>query len=193
MNFVKSMLRSSQERSRKGTEGNLDFDEEARALWARLNMDPVRSRSGSVWNPADPIWRHPTGNGLILVGNQTAAENLNYLRYFFFLLEGGAHLSFFRKENITHIVNCTYGFSKIPNFHEGKLKYYNFPVLSRIPFIVTIFNQISHWTTFVNGTDDSVIGTLNELSYTAFSMEVLTFSFVPHSLSFPRRFLEASF
>jgi hypothetical protein len=57
----------------------LDFDEEARILWSRLNLD-FDSRSKGLWNPVDPIWRHPTGNGIIYVGNQSAAENLAYLR-----------------------------------------------------------------------------------------------------------------
>lgn len=33
-----------------------------------------------------------------------------------------------RTHGITHIVNCTFGESKIPNFHAGKLNYYNFAV-----------------------------------------------------------------
>jgi protein-tyrosine phosphatase len=105
---------------------SLDFDQEARDLWAKLNLDP-ESRGSGVWNPVDPIFRHPTGKGTIYVGNQTAAENYNYLRNL----------------GITHVVNCTHGFSKIPNFHEGKLQYYNFP--------------ISHWTAFTNTTNASII------------------------------------
>ena len=58
----------------------LDFDDEARALWAKLNLD-YDSRNKGLWNPVDPIWRHPTGNGIIYVGNQSAAENLTFLRY----------------------------------------------------------------------------------------------------------------
>jgi hypothetical protein len=75
MNF----LRSSLGRSSSSEKGNLDFDEEARALWARLNLD-YNNRSSSVWSPADPIWRHPGGEGYIYVGNQAAAENLTYLK-----------------------------------------------------------------------------------------------------------------
>lgn len=58
---------------------NLDFDDEARALWDRLNLDPM-SRKAGMWNPVDSIWRHPEGGGTIYVGNQTAAENINILR-----------------------------------------------------------------------------------------------------------------
>lgn len=57
----------------------LDFDEEAKALWARLNLDGGSRKSGQ-WNPLDSIWRHPVGGGTIYVGNQTAAENINLLR-----------------------------------------------------------------------------------------------------------------
>ena len=34
----------------------LDFDEEAKALWERLNLDPA-SRKNGQWNPIDSIWR----------------------------------------------------------------------------------------------------------------------------------------
>lgn len=57
----------------------LDFDDEARALWDRLNLDPT-SRKAGLWNPLDSIWRHPEGGGTIYVGNQTAAENLTLLK-----------------------------------------------------------------------------------------------------------------
>lgn len=58
----------------------LDFDDEARALWARLNLDEDDAKSRGAWNPTDAIYCHPTGRGKIFVGNQTAAENLTYLR-----------------------------------------------------------------------------------------------------------------
>lgn len=57
----------------------LDFDDEARALWQQLNLDPS-SRKAGLWNPLDSIWRHPEGGGTIYVGNQTAAENLTLLK-----------------------------------------------------------------------------------------------------------------
>jgi hypothetical protein len=41
----------------------LDFDAEARALWARLNLDP-NSRTHGHWNALDSIYRHPTGGPL---------------------------------------------------------------------------------------------------------------------------------
>jgi len=57
----------------------LDFDDEARALWEKLNLDPS-SRKAGMWNPLDSIWRHPEGGGTIYVGNQKAAENISLLR-----------------------------------------------------------------------------------------------------------------
>ena len=38
----------------------VDFNQEARDLWARLNLDPS-TRGGELWNALDPIFRHPTG------------------------------------------------------------------------------------------------------------------------------------
>ena len=58
---------------------NLNFDDEAIALWTKLNLDPS-SRKAGMWNPLDSIWRHPEGGGTIYVGNQTAAENLTLLK-----------------------------------------------------------------------------------------------------------------
>ena len=37
-------------------EAMLDFDEEAKALWEKLNLDPA-SRKNGQWNPIDSIWR----------------------------------------------------------------------------------------------------------------------------------------
>lgn len=64
--------------SNKNNNEELNFDDEARALWNRLNLD-YNNRGSGYWNPTDPIWKHPTGGGVIYVGNQTAAENISYL------------------------------------------------------------------------------------------------------------------
>ena len=56
----------------------LDFDEEARKLWTRLNLEPS-TKTGCEWNALDAIYRHPTGGGTIYVGNQTAAQEINIL------------------------------------------------------------------------------------------------------------------
>lgn len=107
---------------------SVDFDAEGRNLWARLNLDKS-SVGGRQWNPIDPIWRNPNTNGTIYVGNQSAAENLRLLQSL----------------GITHVVNCTagQGSSQIPNYHEGKLKYYRFP--------------ISYWSSYVRPNDDESV------------------------------------
>ncbi len=109
------------------SKGILDFDEEAHKLFAKLNLEV--SQGKSRWgDPVSPIYRHSVGNGIIYVGNQNAAENLKYLK----------------ENNITHVVNCTYGSSAIPNYHEkAGIKYYQFP--------------ISNWFEFVNATNASVM------------------------------------
>ena len=88
----------------------LDFDEEARALFIRLNIDPA-TKSSQHWSSLDPIFRHG-GGGTIYVGNQTAAESLSILT----------------AKGITGVVNCTHGTSAIPNFHPKALQYYEFPI-----------------------------------------------------------------
>lgn len=65
--------------SKKAGSNDLNFDDEAHALWARLNLDP-NTKKGEQWNPTDPIYKHPTGGGTIYVGNQSAAGDLNMLR-----------------------------------------------------------------------------------------------------------------
>jgi hypothetical protein len=62
----------------EGQSSDLDFDEEAKRLWDRLNLDPTAHSRGK-WNPLDPVWRHPLGGGIIYVGNQTAAEDIRLL------------------------------------------------------------------------------------------------------------------
>ena len=59
----------------------------------------------------DPIFKHSNG-GSIYVGNQTAAADLASLT----------------SNRITHVVNCTSGGAKIPDFHKGKLNYMEFPI-----------------------------------------------------------------
>lgn len=103
----------------------LNFDDEAYELFKKLNIDPS-TKNNSNYNWTDPIWRHPEGGGTIYVGNQSAAESIAYLNSI----------------NVTHIVNCTYGASKIPDFHKGKLVYYNF--------------AISHWNEKTNNTNASI-------------------------------------
>lgn len=75
-----------------------------------------------------------------------------------------------RRYGITHVVNCTHGESKIPDYHKDKLAYFNFPVrfllhttacslIFLFLFSLLILNlQISYWTLYVNTTNASVIG-----------------------------------
>jgi hypothetical protein len=42
--------------NKSSTKGMLDFDEEARLLWDRLNLDPSARKAGQ-WNPIDSIYR----------------------------------------------------------------------------------------------------------------------------------------
>ncbi|KAL3904967.1 MAG: hypothetical protein SGPRY_011088, partial [Prymnesium sp.] len=94
------------------TSRELDFDEEAKKLFGRLNLGGA-SRPG-VYNPLDPIWRDPHTGGLIYVGNQVAAQSKKMLD----------------KAGITHVVNCT---DNMPQYHEKssvkpQIKYLRFPI-----------------------------------------------------------------
>lgn len=97
---------------RGGGRQQLDFDDEARKLWARLNLDPSQVSQGP-FNALDPLWRHPQTGGTFFVGNQMAAASLDMLM----------------KHNITHVVNCT---DSMPLYHEnsGKIKYFRFDITS---------------------------------------------------------------
>lgn len=75
-----------------------NYDDEARNLWARLNLDPNKDDNGP-YNSLDPIWRNPKTGGTIYVGNEVAAKSLNILE----------------KHGISHVVNCT---DSIPLYHE---------------------------------------------------------------------------
>lgn len=76
-----------------------DYDDEARKLWARLNLDPTKESNNGQYNSLDPIWRHPETGGTIYVGNEVAAKTLGILE----------------RHKITHVVNCT---DSIPLYHE---------------------------------------------------------------------------
>lgn len=91
-----------------------NFDDEARKLWARLNLDPNKDNNGAH-HSLDPIWRHPQTGGTIYVGNEVAAKSLGLLE----------------KHAITHVVNCT---DSIPLYHErtpgAPIKYLRFDITS---------------------------------------------------------------
>jgi len=97
---------------RGGGGGQLDFDEEARKLWARLNLDPSNINQGP-YNALDALWRHPQTGATFYVGNQTAAANLQLLE----------------KYKVTHVVNCT---DNMPLYHEGsgRISYLRFDITS---------------------------------------------------------------
>ena len=97
--------------ARKSKQNESEFDAESRLIWNKLNLDVTTFKRGQ-WNAMDPIWRNPSTNGTIYVGNQTAAENLALLQ----------------SVGISYIVNCTTGDKRVPNFHEEKLRYLTFPV-----------------------------------------------------------------
>lgn len=102
-----------QDSSRSGQ--GVDFDDEARKLWARLNLDPSLVNQGP-FNALDPLWQHPETRGVFYVGNQTAAANLDILQ----------------KYHITHVVNCT---DNMPNYHQrkgggGPIQYFRFDITS---------------------------------------------------------------
>ena len=58
----------------------LDFDEEAKALWERLNLDPA-SRKNGQWNPIDSIWRWKHLNNFFSVNIKMT--NLSLLHYYY--------------------------------------------------------------------------------------------------------------
>ena len=85
-----------------------DFDEEARKLFAALNLDPQRKQG---YRDLDAIWRHPRTGGRVYVGNRTAASERAILT----------------SHHITHVVNCT---DSMPCFHERdpQMAYHRFHV-----------------------------------------------------------------
>lgn len=90
----------------------MDFDDEARKLWARLNLDPSIVNQG-LYNALDALWRHPRTGAIFFVGNQTAAQSLEILQ----------------SKQVTRVVNCT---DSMPNYHEGtsNIKYLRFDITS---------------------------------------------------------------
>mmetsp|Transcript_11584 Transcript_11584/g.21982 ORF Transcript_11584/g.21982 Transcript_11584/m.21982 type:complete len:206 (+) Transcript_11584:83-700(+) len=94
-----------------------DYDEEARKLFALLNLPPSGAASSDSsrlfgYNNLDPVWKHPTTGAQVFIGNATASSNRATLR----------------QHNITHIVNCT---SDMANSFEGKdgsISYYRFHI-----------------------------------------------------------------
>ncbi|CAL1152251.1 unnamed protein product [Cladocopium goreaui] len=93
-----------------------DYDEEARKLFALLNLAPSGAASDASsklhsYHNLDAVWKHPTSGGQVFIGNATASSQRGILQ----------------RNNITHIVNCT---SDLPNAFEGdgKVAYYRFDI-----------------------------------------------------------------
>ena len=113
---------------------DLDFDAEARALWARLGIDPNSKTPG--YNDLDPVYKHP-GGGSIYVGEANTSKQTHSLiptdrsTYVFFNTgnqTAASSLAMLESHRISHVVNCTSGSSKLPNYHERSLKYMEFPI-----------------------------------------------------------------
>jgi len=81
----------------------MDYNEEARKLWARLD-DTKQSR----FNNLDPMYRSEAG-GFIYVGGDLAARDLSGLQ----------------ARGISSVVNCT---TNIECFHKGTLDYFTFDI-----------------------------------------------------------------
>ena len=90
----------------------LDFNAEAHALFARLNLAP--GTGGARWNDLDAIYTHPASAATIYVGNQVAASSLPLLK----------------ARGITSVVNCTAGLGALPCYFPAQLAYHVFDVAS---------------------------------------------------------------
>lgn len=102
---------------------SVDFNQAGLDLHKRLGI--VGGNGGSTYNTMDPIFTHATTGGTIYVGNESAARSLQSLR----------------ERGITHVVNCTHGFSAIPNYHPTAFAYLTF--------------EIAEWSQKIGPSDDS--------------------------------------
>ena len=117
----------------------LDFDEEARKLFAALKVgDASRAGEGpgGRYSNLDAVWEHPEHKTRIYVGNIRAAENAGILR----------------SHGVTRVVNCQDKSSR--NFHENDpdFKYFRFPVanwwrakLDSDQAVLTYFGELFAW------------------------------------------------
>lgn len=87
----------------------MDYDDEARKLFATLGLDASGAGNSRSYNPMDPIYRDTSTGGTVFVGNNTAAQNLAELQ----------------RSGVTHVVNCT---DNLPLYHEGQLTYLRFNI-----------------------------------------------------------------
>ena len=98
-------------KSKKAASEDIDFDQAAHELFARLGLSGNDIDRRSNYNPLDPIWKHPRTGAMIYIGNSQAAQSADMLR----------------GHNISRVVNCT---DNMPNFLEGRdvVKYLRFDV-----------------------------------------------------------------
>lgn len=86
----------------------MDYDDEARKLFASLGLDTSGAGKCNIYNPMDAIYRD-AGGGTLYVGNNTAAQNAADLK----------------RHGVTHVVNCT---DNLPLYHEGTFRYLRFNI-----------------------------------------------------------------
>lgn len=104
-------------RPSSGAKWKPDFDEEARKLFALLNLSPSgaadeESMRVHQYRNLDPVWRHPETGASVFIGNAAASSSREILR----------------SCGITHVVNCT---SDMKNVFEGKdpsITYFRFNI-----------------------------------------------------------------
>lgn len=87
----------------------MNYDDEARNLFASLGLDPSGAGKSNIYNPMDAIYCDQTTGGKVFVGNDAAAKNLPELQ----------------SRGVTHVVNCT---DNLPLYHEGTLTYLRFNI-----------------------------------------------------------------
>lgn len=114
---------------------SVDFDDEARKLFARYGLDNSgigKGKFGGLYNPLDMIWKHPRSGGKVYVGNQQAASNATLLQ----------------QNGVTHVVNCT---DNMPLYHESKniftylrwnVAYWPSDDAQLQPFLATLFEFV---------------------------------------------------
>eukprot|EP00930_Biecheleria_cincta_P050498 TRINITY_DN3566_c1_g1_i1.p1 TRINITY_DN3566_c1_g1~~TRINITY_DN3566_c1_g1_i1.p1 ORF type:complete len:227 (-),score=37.28 TRINITY_DN3566_c1_g1_i1:197-814(-) len=94
-----------------------DYDEEARKLFALLNLPPSgaatkESAAAHRYNNLDPIWQHPATGARVFIGNSTASSEREILR----------------RHNITHIVNCTSDMANTFQGRDASISYFRFDI-----------------------------------------------------------------
>ena len=122
----------------------MDYDDEARKLFASLGLDTSGVGKCNIYNPMDAIYRD-AGGGTLYVGNNTAAQNAADLK----------------RHGVTHVVNCT---DNLPLYHEGTFRYLRFnisffPMYPNLAsFLDTLFEFVDEALAQGGGLGMSVLG-----------------------------------